>query len=75
MAGNGRIHPPQPMAPAPEVSKAKIHLTDLKGAVERIGQAWNKSQLDDALRSARYWLDKIEKDGGLSTAARTSTNG
>jgi hypothetical protein len=61
MGTPGRIHPPRSPEATPEVAAVQNHLPDLKSAVERIGSSWNATQVEDALRSARYWLDEMEK--------------
>ena len=44
----------------PNVRTAKVYLPDLHAAVIRAEQAWNKPQLQDALRSARYFIEQAE---------------
>lgn len=52
--------PPPP--PTPEVAKAKVHVNDLISSVSRISDAWNKSQLDDAIRSAEFFIGKMKSE-------------
>ena len=52
--------PPPPPPPMPNVRTAKVYLPDLHAAVIRAEQAWNKPQLQDALRSARYFIEQAE---------------
>lgn len=46
--------------PTPEVARAKVHLSDLHKACTRIDRAWNKTQMEDAIRSAEFFLSKIK---------------
>ena len=41
---------------------AFITLADLKAAVDRIGSAWNSAQLEDAIKSAQFFLDKMKAE-------------
>ena len=50
--------PPKPM---PDIEPALLKISDARTAIERAEKAWNKSQLQDAIRSARYFLDLAEK--------------
>lgn len=52
------IPDPPPMR---EVQPAKMHLRDAYRACDRISRAWNKTQMEDALRSLRFYLEKMEK--------------
>lgn len=62
-----RFRPPWPApeaqrpAPMPDVRPALLNVADLAAAVDRAGKAWNKSQLTDALRSARFFLERAEQ--------------
>lgn len=52
-----RLQPP----PMPEVAVRLTSLPDLQKAVARVGECWNPTQLDEALRSVRFWLEKLEQ--------------
>lgn len=54
----GRIYPDPP--PMPNVRAALVHVPDMRAAVERAAKAWNKSQLDDAIRSLKYYIALAE---------------
>lgn len=55
--------PPQPM---PNIRAAHLATDDLVKSAQRANAAWSRSQMVDALRSVRYWLElaesTIEKD-------------
>lgn len=52
---------PVPIRPMPKVSKALVYLPDLQAAVNRAGKAWNKTQLEDALASAKNFIKIMEQ--------------
>lgn len=49
-----------PTIPTPQVARAKIHMKDLHGAVNRMSDAWNQTQTKEALSAIRFWCDEIE---------------
>ncbi len=49
--------PPQPM---PQVQPALLCVRDMQAAAERASGCWNVTQMRDALRSVRYFLEKAE---------------
>lgn len=52
---------PPPPPPMPNIQSARRTTDDLVKASQRANAAWNKSQMIDALRSVRYWLELAEK--------------
>ena len=52
-----RMPPPPPMR---DVARAQPMLQELREAAERAAKAWNRSQLEDALRSVRHFADEAE---------------
>lgn len=54
-----RIAPPPP--PMPSIQAASHATGDLVKSAQRANDAWTKSQMVDALRSVRYWLELAEK--------------
>lgn len=44
----------------PDVERAQIYLPDAAAALQRATAAWNPTQLRDALRSLRTFIDKAE---------------
>lgn len=48
---------PEPMQPMPNITPALLKIEDARAAIERASKSWNKSQLVDAIRSVRYFLD------------------
>lgn len=61
----GRTPPPMP-----DIREAKEKLPDLIMAANRAEEAWNKTQLEDALNSVRFYLEKIEAAAGITPATR-----
>ena len=55
-----RLDPPPP-PPMPGVAQAQQPLTEAAAAIERGLRAWNTSQLQDALRSASYFIVLAEE--------------
>ncbi|WP_186270093.1 hypothetical protein [Burkholderia gladioli] len=56
-----RLAPPPP--PSPRVARAQsVAMADLSAAVGRASAAWSESQMIDALRSVRYWLEQAERE-------------
>ncbi len=51
--------PPPP--PMPDIREALLRVWDLQAAASRAGACWNRTQLKDALRSARHFLDAADK--------------
>ena len=49
-----------PPSPSPDIQGALLTLNDAGAALQRGQAAWNRSQLTDAIRSARYFLDLAE---------------
>jgi hypothetical protein len=47
--------------PMPEICTARMRLEDCAEAVQRGLDSWNKTQIIDVIRSARYFLDEAEK--------------
>ena len=47
-------HPVPPPPPMPDVQEALVHIADAKTALSRT--IWHKSQLQDAIRSAEFFL-------------------
>ena len=52
--------PPPP--PVPEIRSALVLVGEAGKAIHRATSAWNRYQLDDAIRSARYFLDEAEAE-------------
>jgi hypothetical protein len=46
--------------PTPQVARSKIHMKDLHCAVDRMIDAWNSTQVKEALSAIRFWCDEIE---------------
>ena len=46
--------------PMPHIRPALLYVKDALLAVGRAGDAWNETQLREAIASARYYIDKIE---------------
>lgn len=46
--------------PMPPVARAFVHLQDVHDAAERLGKAWNRAQVEDAIRSIRFYLERME---------------
>lgn len=63
-------HPSPPQMP--NVARAALYLPDAMRALERAQQAWNATQLRDALRSAEHFIATASKalDEGKPTAAK-----
>ncbi|WP_126242290.1 hypothetical protein [Burkholderia gladioli] len=70
-ASLSRIYPPMPELPpkrlapppTPRVARAQsVAMADLSAAVGRASAAWSESQMIDALRSVRYWLEQAERE-------------
>lgn len=55
--------------PMPRIGPARVHIQDALAAMTRADAAWNETQLRDAIRSARYFLDKMESALDESGAA------
>lgn len=53
-----KIPPPPPM---PDIREALEDVRELEKAVERAKRCWNRTQLVDALRSARHFLDLADR--------------
>lgn len=51
--------PPTP-PPMPAVARALIPLKDASTAIQRGLEAWNPSQLQDAIRSAEFFIDRAK---------------
>ncbi|SDH42118.1 MULTISPECIES: hypothetical protein [unclassified Duganella] len=51
--------PPAPQ-PMPAVARALIPLKDASTAIQRGLEAWNSSQLQDAIRSAEFFIAKAK---------------
>lgn len=49
-----------PTVPTPQVARAKIHMKVLHCATERMTDAWNQTQVKEALSAIRFWCDEIE---------------
>jgi hypothetical protein len=47
--------------PMPDVQKALLYVPDAEAALLRAKCAWNATQMRDALRSARFFIDKAEE--------------
>lgn len=62
--------PPTP--PTPDTRPALVHAQDLIDAANRLSKAWNTTQVEDALRSVRFYADKIEY--ALNHAARVKSS-
>jgi hypothetical protein len=45
----------------PNIRAARSATDDLVKSAQRANAAWSKSQMVDALRSVRYWLEQAEK--------------
>ena len=43
--------------PVPDVKSAQLYMPDCELAIRRAMSAWNKTQLQDALRSAQNFID------------------
>ena len=56
----GRTTRPLNPGPMPQVRCALMSVRDLQEAAGRAAQAWNPTQLRDALRSVRYFLEAAE---------------
>jgi len=56
--------------PMPNIREAKEKVPDLIRAANRANDAWNKTQLEDALNSVRFYLEKIEAAAGITPAKR-----
>ena len=54
-------HTPDMPAPTPEIRDARLMAQNLLEASNRAANAWNKTQLTDALRSVRYWTEQVEQ--------------
>lgn len=50
-----------PPKPIPEIEPALLKVMDAQAALTRASKAWNRSQLEDAIRSARYFLDLADR--------------
>jgi hypothetical protein len=61
--------PPKPM---PEIEPALLKIMDAQAALTRASKAWNRSQLEDAVRSARYFLDLADR--AIDSQNTISTN-
>lgn len=61
------------MQPMPTVARARIYLPDAQAALDRARDAWNPTQLRDALRSLRTFVERAEEM--LSTDQRTESKG
>jgi hypothetical protein len=55
------IRPAGDPPPMPGVRDALIYRPDVIRAVNRMDQCWNKEQLQDAIRSARLFLDLMDR--------------
>jgi hypothetical protein len=42
--------------PMPDVAAARIPMQDVAQAAARAAQAWNRAQMEDAIRSAEFFL-------------------
>lgn len=51
----------QSPGPMPEVAKAQVYLPDAEAALQRAAAAWNPTQMRDALRSLRMFVDRAEE--------------
>lgn len=49
-----------PTTPMPNVERAQIYLPDAEAALQRATAAWNPTQMRDALRSLRTFINKAE---------------
>lgn len=47
--------------PTPAIREAISHASDLRAAVDRIAAARTAAQLEDATRSAEYFLEKVKQ--------------
>ena len=54
-----RLTPPPP-PPMPAIAAALLHIDDAKNALSR--HIWNKSQLEDAIRSAEFFIALAKKN-------------
>jgi hypothetical protein len=52
---------PVPPRPMPNIVAALVRIQDVQLAVERAAGAWNRAQLEDAIRSARHFLDLADR--------------
>lgn len=59
--------PPKP-EPMPQVRCALLSITDARKELERGEQVWNVTQLDDAIRSAEFFI-KAARDSMASQSA------
>lgn len=64
-------------APMPSVSGAVVCMKEATQAAARGAIAWNKSQVRDAIRSTRTFIDEAEAalESAESTTKEESTNG
>lgn len=46
--------------PTPHIRAARVHLPDATQALTRAGEAWNTTQLRDALASAKFFIESAE---------------
>ena len=46
--------------PMPAVAAAQIPMRDVVRAAERGVQAWNKAQMEDAIRSIEFFIDRTK---------------
>ena len=60
------VHPPSMV----EVRDALLSVRDAKQALERAEQCWNAVQLEDALRSAKFFIDDARKRLSMGIAKR-----
>lgn len=64
-----RVKPEFIPAPMPQVRVALLSVRDLQEAADRAAKAWNLTQLRDALRSVRYFLELAESSLEKEAAA------
>lgn len=50
--------------PVPAVARALIPMKDASAAIQRGLEAWNESQLRDAIQSAEYFIELAKKSLG-----------
>jgi hypothetical protein len=61
----------------PDIAPALLSVKDCQGALARAETSWNRSQLEDALRSAQHFLDAAwnrAKLGDLGPSHRPGAN-
>jgi len=54
--GHRTMTPP----PMPGVAQARLPMSEAKNAAERGAEAWNRSQLEDAIRSVEFFIEKAK---------------